>query len=129
MDDNQTRDGAIKGSIAGYVVGFGLSLMLTFVAFFLVAHRNSKPDVFTHRFLMVSIVALAIVQLFVQLLFFLHLDRESKPRWNLMVAVFAATIVLILVLGTLWIMNNLNYHHESIPSGRSIIKDENIRPY
>lgn len=128
MDDNQISDGAIKGSLAGYVAGFGLSLALTLMAFFLVASRNSKPGVFTHRFLMVSIVALAIVQLFVQLLFFLHLDRESKPRWNLMVAAFAGTIVLILALGSLWIMNNMNYHHPTIPSGRSIIKDENIRP-
>jgi cytochrome o ubiquinol oxidase operon protein cyoD len=129
MDDNQTRDGAIKGSVVGYVAGFGLSLLLTLVAFFLVAHRNSKPDVFTHRFLMVSIVALAIVQLFVQLLFFLHLDRESKPRWNLLVAGFAAMVVLILVAGSLWIMNNLNYHHEATPSDKYIIKDENIHPH
>jgi cytochrome o ubiquinol oxidase operon protein cyoD len=127
MDDEQTRDGAVKGSVAGYIAGFGLSLLLTLMAFYLVAHRNSKPGIFTHRFLIVSIVALAIVQLFVQLLFFLHLDRESKPRWNLTVAAFAAVVVLILVIGSLWIMNNLNYHMEPIPTDKYIIKDENIQ--
>ena len=126
IDDIQAAGGAVKGSLAGYLAGFGLSLLLTLLAFYLVSHRGAKPSVLTHRFLIITIVVLAIVQLFVQLLFFLHLDRESKPRWNLLVASFAAIVVLILVIGSLWIMNNLNYHMEPVPSDKYIIKDEGI---
>ncbi|MBX4197650.1 hypothetical protein KW801_03820, partial [Candidatus Saccharibacteria bacterium] len=51
--NSQTKDGAIKGTTLGYVVGFGLSLILTLVAFFLVSHKDSNPSVFNHRFLMI----------------------------------------------------------------------------
>ena len=90
-----------SGSLAGYVAGFILSLVLTVVAYWLVLqHKNSGQPMFAHRFLVVTVVVLAITQLFVQLVFFLHLDRESKPRWNLLVTSFAAIVVLD-VLGDL----------------------------
>ena len=57
-----------------------------------------------------AIIFLAVVQLVVQLVFFLHLGRERQPRWNLLAFAFMAIVLLILVLGSLWIMNNLNYH-------------------
>ena len=126
MTEEQVAEGAIKGTTLGYVAGFGLSLILTLLAFYLVASKDDRPQILTHRFLMVSLVCLAVAQLFVQLLFFLHLDRESKPRWNLLVASFAGVVVLILVLGSLWIMSNLNYHMQPVPSDKSIIKDEGI---
>jgi len=53
---------------------------------------------------------LATIQLFVQLIFFLHLDREPKPFWNLQVLMFAAGVIVIIVVGSIWIMNNLNYN-------------------
>ena len=51
-----------------------------------------------------------LAQFFTQLLFFLHLGRETKPRWKLLVFLFMTMIVAILVFGSLWIMYNLNYH-------------------
>jgi cytochrome o ubiquinol oxidase operon protein cyoD len=56
------------------------------------------------------IVTLALIQLFIQLVFFLHLDRGSKPRWNLGILAFAILVVVIIVFGSLWIMANLNYN-------------------
>ena len=52
----------------------------------------------------------AVMQLLIQLIFFLHLNSESKPRWNLTVFLFIILIVGILVIGTLWIMYNLDYN-------------------
>lgn len=54
------------------------------------------------------ILGLAVVQLFVQLIFFLHLGRESRPRWNLAMLLFAFMIIGIVAGGSLWIMSNLN---------------------
>ncbi len=105
-----------------------LSLLLTLSAYWLVLqHKNSHQPLFSHRFLIITIVVLAVTQLFVQLVFFLHLDSESKPHWNLLVASFAAIVVLILVLGSLWIMNNLNYHMDSpAQTDKNIIQDEGV---
>ncbi|MBX4201824.1 cytochrome o ubiquinol oxidase subunit IV [Candidatus Saccharibacteria bacterium] len=124
----QASEGQARGTTASYVGGFILSLILTLTAYFVVVHHNQGLNQrFSSRFILVAIFALAITQLLVQLLFFLHLDRESSPRWNLMVAGFAATVVLILVVGSIWIMNNLNYHMESpVQLDKSIIQDEGV---
>jgi cytochrome o ubiquinol oxidase operon protein cyoD len=100
-----------SGSLQSYTVGFVLSLILTFTAY-IIAVRDVA-----HGWALVYILAtLAVVQLFVQLVFFLHVGRESKPRWNLTAAVFAAMVVGILVFGSLWIMKNLQYGHHHGPS-------------
>jgi cytochrome o ubiquinol oxidase operon protein cyoD len=103
--------GASRGTLISYIIGFLLSLELTMASYLLVTrHVNSHHALFTHRFLIGAIATLAIMQLLVQLVCFLHLNRESKPRWNLLVLAFAAIVVVILVFGSLWIMDNLNYH-------------------
>jgi cytochrome o ubiquinol oxidase operon protein cyoD len=103
-----------KGSISSYIAGFGLSLMLTLTAYLLVwRHTKTHHEAISHDVLVFMLTGLALIQLLVQLIFFLHLDRESKPRWNLTVLLFAATVVVIVVFGSLWIMNNLNYHQTS----------------
>lgn len=102
-----------------YVSGFVMSIVLTIIPFGIVmTHTLSGWELTTALF------ASAIMQLLVQLIFFLHLNRESKPRWNLLVGIFAAITVLIIVVGSLWIMNNLNYN---MNASQDIIKDEGIK--
>lgn len=112
-----------------YFAGYIFSLALTLAAFALVWWQaDSDRQVFSDGFLLAWVAALAMVQLLTQLVFFLHLGRESKPRWNLAVLLFAATIVIILVFGSLWIMQNLNYHdrggYEPRQLESEIIQDE-----
>jgi cytochrome o ubiquinol oxidase operon protein cyoD len=102
---------ASRGTLWTYITGYVLSLELTLAAYFFVKHHISLTTAYSHDKLIAVIIVLAISQLFVQLLFFLHLSKESRPRWNLIVLLFAAMVLLIVVLGSLWIMNNLNYHH------------------
>jgi cytochrome o ubiquinol oxidase operon protein cyoD len=112
-----------------YITGFVLSLGLTLASFALVwRHKDAHGEIFSTGFLIVWIVSLALVQLFTQLVFFLHLGRESKPRWNLSALAFAVIVVGILVFGSLWIMESLDYHggHHSSPQSTDeyIIQDE-----
>jgi cytochrome o ubiquinol oxidase operon protein cyoD len=101
-------------NLATYIGGFLLSLLLTFVAYFLVQrHVASHHTAISHGVLVFMIISLAIIQLFVQLTFFLHVDSEPRPRWKLTALLFAGLVLLIVVFGSLWIMNNLNYHMES----------------
>lgn len=113
-----------EGSLKSYVTGFLLSLLLTFVAYWLVVEQDISGGS-----LVAAILVLAVLQLLVQLVFFLHLGRESRPRWNLLAFLFAGLVVLIIVVGSIWIMNNLNYNMMSPQTtDKHIIEDEGIKP-
>jgi cytochrome o ubiquinol oxidase operon protein cyoD len=44
------------------------------------------------------------------LVFFLHLGQGKDTKWNLVIMLSTLTIVLIVVIGSIWIMNHLNYN-------------------
>jgi cytochrome o ubiquinol oxidase operon protein cyoD len=92
------------GTYKSYIIGFILSIALTFAAYYCVVQ-----DVFTGNILYSVIVTLCLIQVLVQLLFFLHLMDEAKPRNNLMIFLFMVLVIAILVFGSLWIMSNLDY--------------------
>lgn len=93
-----------------YIIGFVLSVVLTFAAYLLVVHQ-----MFSATTVLLVIAALAVVQFTVQMVFFLHLGQESRPRWRLVAMLFMAVVVLILVYGSVWIMDNLNYNMRMTP--------------
>lgn len=100
-----TEHGAAHGSPFSYLTGFIFSLIFTAAAYLSVTQH------FLSGGLLLAILSiLALAQLTVQLIFFLHLGNESRPRWNLNVLLFAVLVVFIVVGGSLWIMHNLNYH-------------------
>ncbi len=91
------------GTLFAYLLGFILSLVLTGAAYLLVTSH-----LWTGDRLMVTLGLLALTQAVVQLLLFLHLGSEPKPHWNGMVLLFMASVLAIIVGGSLWIMYNLN---------------------
>ncbi|MBD9250723.1 MAG: cytochrome o ubiquinol oxidase subunit IV, partial [Cronobacter sakazakii] len=56
------------------------------------------------------VVATAVVQILVHLVCFLHMNASSEERWNLVAFVFTLLIIAIVVVGSIWIMWNLNYN-------------------
>lgn len=92
-----------KGTTKTYLIGFTLALVLTVFSFSMVfIHGISR------HLLLAGIFAAALVQMVVHLHYFLHLDRSSAQRWNMIVLIFTALILFILVGGTLWVMYTLN---------------------
>lgn len=89
-----------------YILGYVYSVLLTLGAYYLIVKEVLSG--WTAAFIILS---LAVLQLFVQLFYFLHLDQGKKPRWNMISFFFAVMVVLIVVLGSIWIMVNLSYHH------------------
>jgi cytochrome o ubiquinol oxidase operon protein cyoD len=72
---------------------------------------------------------LALAQAIAQLVWFLHLGHESAPRWKLVAFAFMLLVLVILIVGSIWIMNNLNYHTMSPADTTTfIIHDEGIKP-
>ena len=95
-----------------YILGFVLSLILTLVpAMLVVWHEQSNHLTPSHEFLYAAFCTLAVLQLGVQLYFFLHVGRERGPKWNTSILCFAAVVVAILMGGTLWIMHSLAHLH------------------
>lgn len=91
------------GSYKSYAIGFTSSLVLTGAAFLLVL-----THVLTGKLLVFALVGLALIQAVLQLIYFLHLGQEASPRWESMVFYFMVTVLLIIALGSLWIMSDLN---------------------
>ncbi len=111
--------------LSSYIIGFALSIVFTLAAFFVVL----RPGFFglTSTGIVATIITLAIVQFFVQLTFFLHLWQETNPRWNLVVFLSTISIVLILVVGSIWIMNHLNYNMTPSDMNTYILKQEGMQ--
>lgn len=117
-------------SIKKYAAGFLLSLATTIAAYLVVQHHlNTHHLSLSDNITLAIIMTLALVQLFVQLVFFLHLSLDRSKRWNAVILAFAALMIIILVGGSLWIMYNLNYHMDSpARQDQKIIKDEGVQP-
>jgi len=96
--------------VASYVIGFIMAVALTLIAYCIVVNH-----LLSGMTLAVVLMGLAAVQLLVQLVFFLHLGRDKKSRWNVASFYFMAMVLLIVVVGSLWIMNNLNYNMMMTP--------------
>lgn len=94
-----------KKSLTKYAIGFIVSLVLTFTAYFIVS--NSYLEGMSA---MIAVGVLAFSQMVIQLIFFLHLGEESKPRIKTFSFISMSIILLIIVVGSLWIMSHLNYN-------------------
>ncbi|HYV33431.1 MAG TPA: cytochrome o ubiquinol oxidase subunit IV, partial [Candidatus Limnocylindria bacterium] len=102
-----------------YLTGFIISILLTLAAYFAVVKHF--PNV------LLIILTLAIAQLIVQLIFFLHLNKGPDKTWNFIVLASTVGIVLILVVGTIWIMYHLNYNMTPGQMTEHIMRDENMQ--
>lgn len=92
------------GTWKSYLLGFILSVVLTVAAYLVVTQHIGSGAV-----LVATIIGLASIQVLVQFIFFLHLGKESKPRWNVLIFLFMVLVVVIIVVGSMWIMYNLDY--------------------
>lgn len=93
-----------EGSLKSYSIGFGVSVGMTLIAYGLVVQQNIDKQT-----IVVIIAFLAIMQFVVQAFYFLHLDSETKQKWKLTSFLFMLLVVVILVFGSILIMNDLNY--------------------
>lgn len=87
------------GSIKSYTIGFLLSLVLTVIPILIVKQQWLEGTSNT-----IVLMIAAVLQLAVQLLFFMHLREEKKPRYNLISLIFGLVILLLIVAGSMWIM-------------------------
>ncbi len=97
---------------ARYGIGLLASLAVTIAAYVL-----ATGQVFDTTLLYIVLGGLAIVQMIVQLVFFLHLGEEMRPRLRLLSFTFMTLILVIIVAGSVWIMHHLNENMMQMTSG------------
>lgn len=95
--------GAQHGSVKTYMVGFILSIILTGIPFWMVMDGSAS-----HATILGVVLVTAVVQIMVHLVCFLHMNTSSSERWNVVALAFTVLIIAILVVGSIWIMWNLN---------------------
>jgi cytochrome o ubiquinol oxidase operon protein cyoD len=91
------------GTRRGYLIGFGLSVVLTIAPFWLVM-TGAIADA---QAAAIWVVALAFAQIVVHTLCFLHVNTRSEGGWTLLAFIFTAVMVTIVISGSLWIMYHL----------------------
>jgi cytochrome o ubiquinol oxidase operon protein cyoD len=96
--------GAGHGSLRSYLVGFGLSVVLTAIPFWLVMSGALDSKQATA----LTIMVFAAAQIVVHMIFFLHMSAKSENGWTMMALIFTLVIVGITLSGSLWVMYHLN---------------------
>jgi cytochrome o ubiquinol oxidase subunit IV len=101
-DEEEVRVGP---RLLGYVVGLGLAILLTVTSFFV-----AGTDLVWQPSIPVALVVLAIAQMGVHLVFFLHITTGADNTNNVLALAFGLLIVFLVIGGSLWIMSNLNHN-------------------
>jgi cytochrome o ubiquinol oxidase operon protein cyoD len=112
---------AEHGSMRSYVIGFILSLAFTLIPYSMVVNESISGTK-----LLATIIAIAVVQMIIQVVFFLHLGRERKPRWQLYFLVGTVGGILVVVAGSIIIMNHLYGNMTPMDASKKLIEDEGI---
>ncbi|CCE08499.1 Cytochrome O ubiquinol oxidase protein subunit IV [Bradyrhizobium sp. STM 3843] len=91
--------------VLGYVIGLGLALLLTATSFFI-----ANTDLVWQPSIPVALIVLAIAQMGVHLVFFLHITTGPDNTNNVLALAFGLLIVFLVVGGSFWIMSHLNHN-------------------
>jgi cytochrome o ubiquinol oxidase operon protein cyoD len=103
--DEHGEGGGIGLRVLGYLTGLGLALLLTATSFFV-----AGTDLVWQPSIPVALIVLAIAQMGVHLVFFLHITTEPDNTNNVLALAFGVLIVFLVIGGSLWIMANLNHN-------------------
>jgi cytochrome o ubiquinol oxidase operon protein cyoD len=92
------------GTLRDYLIGFGLSVVLTAIPFWLVMSGVIQSKQATGFVIM----AFAVAQIVVHMIYFLHMNAKSDEGWTMVALVFTLILVVITLAGSLWVMHHLN---------------------
>ena len=98
----EPHDSLLSETMA-YIVGLGLALLLTAISFWVASTQSLwGPGVW------VGLIVLAIAQMGIHLVFFLHITSGPDNTNNVLALAFGVLIVFLVMVGTIWIMSHMN---------------------
>ena len=95
----------IAHAIGGYLVGLALATLLTCVSFYI-----AQSTLVWQPSIPIALSVLALAQMGVHLVFFLHITTGPDNANNVLALAFGVLIVALLIVGSLWIMTHLNHN-------------------
>lgn len=105
-EHHDEHEGGAHGTLKDYVIGFVLAVILTAIPFWLVM-GDVLPSA---QMTAVAVMGLAVIQVVVHMIYFLHMNTRSEGGWTMLAFVFTLILVVITLVGSLWVMHNLNTH-------------------
>ena len=101
--EEETTTG-FRAGLGAYLIGLSLAAGLTIASFWAAqTHLIYGPGVH------VALVTLAIAQMGIHLVFFLHITTARGQANNVLALAFGVLIVGFVILGSLWIMSHMNH--------------------
>lgn len=100
-----TEEATPRATIISYVVGLVLSIALTVTSFYMLRTRLVWGPAIP-----AALIVLAVAQIGVHLVFFLHITTAPDNTNNMLALAFGVLIVGLIVIGSLWIMAHLNHN-------------------
>ncbi len=120
-NEPQTRPKGEHGTTKSYVIGFILSLVFTVLPYYLVVNKTV-----TGSALLATIFGFAVLQMVVQVLFFLHLGRGPKPLYNVVFFISTIGIIIVVAGGSIFIMSHLHYYMTPSETSKYLAETEGI---
>jgi cytochrome o ubiquinol oxidase operon protein cyoD len=104
-DDRGGASDEHSARLGTYVLGFALAVLLTIASFWV-----AKTDLIYGPGIPVALATLAVAQMGIHLVFFLHLTTAPDNTNNVLALAFGLLIVGLVVFGSVWIMAHLNHN-------------------
>ncbi|WBU57292.1 cytochrome o ubiquinol oxidase subunit IV [Paracoccus sediminicola] len=92
------------GTRRDYVTGFILAVILTVIPFAVVMSGGAGSTQTTA----IIILVCAVAQMVVHMIYFLHMSPKAENGWTLVSLVFTIILLIIAVVGTVWVMYNMD---------------------
>jgi cytochrome o ubiquinol oxidase operon protein cyoD len=120
--DDDPRDDRTPGveeheataSVRSYTAGLGLAVLATIASFIV-----SQTSLLWPPGIAVGLIVLALAQIGVHLVFFLHLGSGPDDTNNILALAFGVLIVFLVIAGSIWIIANLNAN--TMPTSHAFI--------
>lgn len=104
-DEDAAERNSLGAEVRSYVLGLLLAIALTIASFWAVqTHLIYGPGI------PMALVALAVAQMGIHLVFFLHITSGPDNTNNVLALAFGVLIVGLLVFGSVWVMTHLNHN-------------------
>jgi cytochrome o ubiquinol oxidase subunit IV len=106
------KESHLRRDLRGYLLGLALAVALTIASFWAVeTHAIYRPGA------AVALLVLAVAQMGIHLIFFLHITTAPDNTNNVLALAFGVLIVCLVVFGSLWVMSHLNHGMLPVQSG------------
>jgi cytochrome o ubiquinol oxidase subunit IV len=100
---------SLSREVRGYLLGLALAAVLTLASFWAVGtHEIYRPGA------AVALLVLAVAQMGIHLIFFLHITTAPDNENNILALAFGVLIVCLVVFGSIWVMGHLNHNMMSM---------------